>query len=172
MQIRHWSIREMLFGMKKQKRTEKLIHKHIHMFNAIQKSMTITKNNLLPQNKTWQGERKGKSKFLPALSLVICNQFFFLLSFSSNNYLFWVFFSLCGGNNADAEMSYLPLLCLLLFSYLPCFSWWLSPLQTLQHFCCRGAALSVGATCIVWTLLLGELSSSGLSRICFWETIL
>lgn len=47
------------------------------MFNAIQKSMTITKNNLLPQNKTWQGERKGKSKFLPALPLVICNRFFF-----------------------------------------------------------------------------------------------
>lgn len=92
MQIRHWSIREMLFGMKKQKRTETLIHIYIHMFNAIQKSMTITKNNLLPQNKTWQGERKGKSKFLPALSLVICNQFFFLLSFSSNNYIFWGFF--------------------------------------------------------------------------------
>lgn len=92
MQIRHWSIREMLFGMKKQKRTEKLIHIYIHMFNAIQKSMTITKNNLLPQNKKWQGERKGKSKFLPALSLVICNRFFFLLSFSSNNYIFWIFF--------------------------------------------------------------------------------
>lgn len=170
MQIRHWSIREMLFGMKKQKRTEKLIHIYIHMFNAIQKSMTITKNNLLPQNKTWQGERKGKSKFLPALSLVICNRFFFLLSFSSNNYIFWDFFPCVAATMLMLKWVIFP--CCVCSCSIISPVWWLSPLQTLQHFCCRGAALSVGATCIVWTLLLGELSSSGLSRICFWETIL
>ena len=43
---------------------------------------------------------------------------------------------------------------------------------TLQHCFLLALELTVGATDIVCTLPLGELSSSGLSRICFWETIL
>lgn len=48
----------------------------------------------------------------------------------------------------------------------------LTVLYTLQHGRLLGDELSVGATVMVCTLLLGEFSSSGLSRICFWETIL
>lgn len=48
----------------------------------------------------------------------------------------------------------------------------LTVLYTLQHGRLLGDDGSVGATVIVCTLLLGEFSSSGLSRICFCETIL
>lgn len=129
--------------------------------------MAINKKLTFPLKKTWQGGKQEKSKFLPALHVVICN-WFKKKKFPQCFGYFPVWRQQCWCWN---ELSSLAMFALVQLS--PLFSWWLSLVpQTLQHFCCRGAALSVGATCIVWTLLLGELSSSGLSRICFCETIL
>lgn len=110
MRIRHWS-KKCYLGM--EKKEKRVIHIYIHLQHIFE-SMAINKKLTFPLKKTWQGGKQEKSKFLPALHVVICNWF------KKKNFLSVLVISLCGVNNADAEMSYLPLLCLLLFSYLPC----------------------------------------------------
>lgn len=153
----------MLFGYgKKREKSNPYIHTLVtHFWKHGYKQKTY-----FPPKKTWQGEnRKNQSSFQPYMSWYVTD---FKKKFPQCFGYFPVWRQQCWCWN---ELSSLAMFALVQLS--PLFSWWLSLVpQTLQHFCCRGAALSVGATCIVWTLLLGELSSSGLSRICFCETIL